>query len=168
MNVSRMISDIRIFLPARAPGRDKNGVLAFVNLTLCDAFVIRDIRIISIAGGRTFVAMPSAIRKGDRCPNPDCCFRNSIQANFCSECGEELPPPQREQGHNQSDYLDLIFPLNAEARTAMEGAILSAYHQDMRDRRLGNVQKPEVVPISSGVHRPRAVAHRNEQFEILD
>ena len=107
--------------------RDK--LRAFASITLDDALVIRDIKIID-GGSRLFVAMPSR-KLCDRCPR--CSAKNHIRSRFCSECGARLKSERAEIDERGRPrlYADITHPINQAARDHIQQAILSAYEREV-------------------------------------
>ena len=64
----------------------RNKLKGYCSITLDDAFVVRDLKIIEGAKG-PFVAMPSR-KLSDRCPT--CSAKNCLTAAFCNQCGGAL------------------------------------------------------------------------------
>ena len=76
------ITEVRVKLT----GNRDDKLQAFCSITIDDAFVIRDLKIIRGAKG-TFVAMPSH-KLADRCSR--CASKNHLRARFCNHCGVKL------------------------------------------------------------------------------
>jgi stage V sporulation protein G len=123
-SVVLQITEIRIKI---VPGtRDK--LRGFASVTLADALVVRDIKIIE-GGEGLFVAMPSR-KLCDRCER--CGGKNSIRARFCNDCGGRLAGDRAhldERGRPRL-YADIAHPINQSSRGAISDAILSAYAQE--------------------------------------
>ena len=73
------ITEVRVKLMEEAGER----LQAFCSITLDDAFVVRDLKIIEGATG-PFVAMPSR-KLTAHCPQCGC--KNHLRAAFCNQCG---------------------------------------------------------------------------------
>lgn len=119
------ITEIRVKLVHDA--RDK--LVGFASITLENALVIRDIKIISAGEGKLFVAMPSR-KLCDRCPS--CGGKNPVRARFCGECGGKLSRNRAgldERGRPRL-YSDIAHPIHQEARNHFHRAILEAYHRE--------------------------------------
>jgi stage V sporulation protein G len=118
------ITEIRIKL---VPGtRDK--LRGFASITLADALVVRDIKIIE-GGEGLFVAMPSR-KLCDRCER--CAGKNSFRARYCNDCGARLAGDRAhldERGRPRL-YADIAHPINQSSRGAIQDSILSAYAQE--------------------------------------
>src|SRR5213078_2310271 len=115
------ITEVRVKLVSRP--NDK--LRAFCSITLENALVVRDIKIIDGSRG-PFVAMPSR-KLTDRCPK--CGGKNHLRASFCNDCGGRLPAKRKiviEDGR-QKLYADVAHPIHAAGREALAGAILKAF-----------------------------------------
>jgi len=130
------ITEIRVKLVRGA--RDK--LCAFASITLDDALVIRDIKIIAGAEG-LFVAMPSR-KLCDRCPQ--CGGKNYVRSRFCNDCGTRLAKERAgtdERGRPRL-YSDIAHPIHQRARTHFQDAILAAYEVELEaSRKEGYVAK---------------------------
>ena len=118
------ITEIRIKLVSGT--RDK--LRGFASITLDDALVVRDIKIID-GGEGLFVAMPSR-KLCDRCER--CSGKNSIRARYCNDCGTRLAGERAhldERGRPRL-YADIAHPIKQSARNSIQEAILSAYAQE--------------------------------------
>ena len=80
------ITDVKIALNEGNSGKLK----AFATMTLDDAFVVRDIKVIDGKKG-LFVAMP-CVQITEKCPN--CGRRNVVHSRYCSNCGRSLMEPR--------------------------------------------------------------------------
>ena len=76
------VTEVRIKLTADP----RNKLKAYCSVTIDDAFVIRDLKIIEGTRG-PFVAMPSR-KLSDHCSR--CHHKNHLRASFCNHCGS--PP----------------------------------------------------------------------------
>lgn len=129
------ITEVRVKLMEDAGER----LQAFCSITLDDAFVVRDLKIIEGATG-PFVAMPSR-KLTTHCPHCRC--KNHLRAAFCNQCGRE----QREQ-HAMKDedgraklYADIAHPINATCREMIQQRVIEAYEEE-----LARSQQPGYVP----------------------
>jgi len=121
------ITEIRVKLVQSA--RDK--LVAFASITLDNALVIRDIKIISSGDDRLFVAMPSR-KLCDRCSR--CGGKNYVRSRYCAECGARLPKNRAgldERGRPRL-YSDIAHPIHQRARDHFHKAILAAYKQELQ------------------------------------
>jgi stage V sporulation protein G len=120
------ITEVRIRLVAA-----KNDKLrAFCSITIDDAFVIRDLKIIEGVKG-PFVAMPSR-KVMERCRR--CGEKNHHRAKFCNECGGKLA--QTANGRGGKMHADIAHPINSACRELVQGRILDGYTEELeRSRR---------------------------------
>lgn len=130
------ITEIRIKLVHDT--RDK--LRGFASITIDDALVIRDLKIIEGQRG-LFVAMPSR-KLHDRCPS--CAGKNPLRARFCSDCGGRL----REQRSGADDrgkqrlYADIAHPIHQEGREQVQRRVVDAYWRELDDsKQEGYVEK---------------------------
>src|SRR5258708_726676 len=108
------ITEVRISL-ADAKQTANHRLLAFASITLADAFVIHDLKVIKGAKG-AFVAMPTRPLT-TRCH--DCGGKNAILANHCNNCGATLArseSPKRDDAEKPKLFADVAHPINPEAR----------------------------------------------------
>ena len=118
------ITEVRVKLV----GEESERLRAFCSVTIDDAFVIRDLKIIDGDDG-PFVAMPSR-KMCDHCPK--CGEKNHLRARFCNECGARLNAnraPRDETGRVKL-YADVAHPINVEAREQIQDAVLEAYREE--------------------------------------
>ena len=118
------ITEIRVKLADNAQER----LLAFCTVTLDDAFVVRDVKVIEGPKG-PFVAMPSRKVTG-RCPR--CREKNHLRANYCNSCGEKvnhLRALDDNRGRPRL-YVDIAHPINQKCRSTMEDAVIQAYRDE--------------------------------------
>lgn len=130
------ITEIRVKLVRGA--RDK--LCAFASITLDDALVIRDIKIIAGSEGH-FVAMPSR-KLMDRCPQ--CGGKNYVRARHCNECGARLARERagKDERGRPRLYSDIAHPIHQRARDHFQEAILAAYRAEVEaSRQEGYVEK---------------------------
>ena len=66
----------------------RNKLRAYASVTIDDAFVVRDLKIIDGSKG-PFVAMPSR-KLADHCRG--CHHKNHLRAAYCNQCGAKLDP----------------------------------------------------------------------------
>jgi stage V sporulation protein G len=119
------ISEVRVKLVANQDDRLK----AFCSMTLDNAFVIRDIKIIEGIGG-LFVAMPSR-KMSDHCSR--CGGKNYLRAKFCCTCGAKLPENrihQDQQGRTKL-HADIAHPINAQCRRKIQETIIKAFNEEV-------------------------------------
>jgi stage V sporulation protein G len=121
------ITEIRIKLVHDL--RDK--LRGFASITLDDALVIRDLKIIE-GGKGLFVAMPSR-KLHDRCAS--CACKNPLRARYCNDCGRRL----REQRGDLDDrgrvrlYADIAHPIHQEGRDLVQRRVVEAYAAELEN-----------------------------------
>jgi stage V sporulation protein G len=119
-----VITEVRIKLM-----EDNNERLqAFCSVTLDNAFVVRDLKIIEGTKG-SFVAMPSR-KLTDRCPG--CGSKNHLRARFCNQCGSKLNEERatRDADGRAKLHADIAHPINSACREVIQGAVLKAYKEE--------------------------------------
>lgn len=120
----------------------RNKLKAYASVTLGDAFVIRDLKIIDGNKG-PFVAMPSR-KLADHCPR--CHHKNHLRACFCNQCGGRLDPERapRDQRGRARLHADLAHPINSQTRIELHKAVVRAYHEELEAaRRAGASYRPK-------------------------
>jgi len=118
------ITEVRVKLVSDNTERLK----AFCSITLDEAFVIRDLKVIDGATG-PFVAMPSR-KLADRCPK--CSSKNHLRARHCNECGARLKEdraPRDSQGRVKL-HADVAHPINTACREQIQEAVIEAYRKE--------------------------------------
>jgi stage V sporulation protein G len=103
---------------------------AFCSVTVDDAFVIRDLKVIDGMHG-PFVAMPSR-KLSDRCPK--CRSKNHLRARFCNDCGVKLNEeraPRDPQGRIKL-HADVAHPINTPCRDQVQAAVIQAYEEELK------------------------------------
>ena len=129
------ITEVRVKLMQEAGER----LQAFCSITLDDAFVVRDLKIIDGTTG-PFVAMPSR-KLTAHCPQ--CGSKNHLRAVFCNQCGGRL----KEQHALKDDegraklYADIAHPINSTCREVIQQRVIQAYKEE-----LARSQQPGYVP----------------------
>lgn len=115
------ITEVRVKLIAEAGER----LQAFCSITLDDAFVVRDLKIIEGATG-PFVAMPSR-KLTAHCPQCGC--KNHLRAAFCNQCGERLKEQQalKDDEGRAKLYADIAHPINSACRELIQQRVIQAY-----------------------------------------
>ena len=131
------ITEVRIKLV----NRRSDKLRAFCSITLENAFVIRDLKIIEGQKG-AFVAMPSR-KICERCARCGC--KNHLRAKFCNDCGSKLPgaPVGAEGDGRLKLHADIAHPINAECRQAIERDVVTAFHDEVEKSK-----QPGYVPPS--------------------
>ena len=131
------LSEIKIHLCPPGSGRLK----AFCSLTLENAFVVRDVKIIEGDGG-LFIAMPSR-KLCDHCAK--CHEKNHLRARFCNNCGTRLNENRHLRYRLGPDRLklhaDIAHPINARTRSQIEQQVFDAF-----DREVELSHQPGYVP----------------------
>lgn len=119
------ITEIRVKLV----GSNAERLKAFCSVTLDDAIVIRDLKIIEGTNG-PFVAMPSR-KLADRCPK--CGSKNHFRARFCNDCGGKLGENRapREQDGRVKLHADVAHPINMAGREQLQREVIAAFQQEL-------------------------------------
>ncbi|OGZ70392.1 MAG: hypothetical protein A3F47_00770 [Candidatus Staskawiczbacteria bacterium RIFCSPHIGHO2_12_FULL_38_11] len=120
-----VITEIRVKLEKC----NEERLLAFCSITIDDAFVIRDLKIIE--GDRNiFVGMPSR-KLTDRCRNCGC--KNHLRACFCNKCGKQLGEDRamRDANGHLKLHADIAHPINQDAREIIQRAVRHAYWKEV-------------------------------------
>ncbi|MCY2956181.1 MAG: SpoVG family protein [Planctomycetota bacterium] len=103
----------------------RNKLKAYASVTIDDAFVVRDLKIIEGSKG-PFLAMPSR-KISDHCIN--CSHKNHLRAAFCNQCGVRLDParaPRDGRGRARL-HADLAHPINSATRIELHKVVVRAY-----------------------------------------
>jgi stage V sporulation protein G len=133
----------------------RNKLKAYASVTIDDAFVVRDLKIIDGAKG-PFVAMPSR-KLADHCPR--CHHKNHLRAAFCNQCGSRLDPdraPKDGRGRARL-HADLAHPINSTTRIELHKAVVRAY-----------AEEAEHAQQAGPDYRPKDFDDLDELNEILD
>lgn len=134
------ITEVRVFLKEGANRKLK----AFTTVTLDNAFVVRDVKVIEGNKG-LFVAMPS---RKEREPCPKCGYRNVVRSKFCNQCGGDLSSIQRspitDEAARQAEHRDVAHPITMECREYIQKKVLEAYEAEKA--RQAPSQAPTVAP----------------------
>jgi stage V sporulation protein G len=107
----------------------RNKLKAYASVTIDDAFVVRDLKIIDGNKG-PFVAMPSR-KLADHCPR--CHHKNHLRAAYCNQCGGKLDPeraPKDPRGRARL-HADLAHPINSATRIELHKAVVRAYAEEL-------------------------------------
>lgn len=122
-----VITEVRIKLVEE----NNERLMAFCSITLDNAFVIRDLKIIEGTKG-LFVAMPSR-KLTDRCPR--CGSKNHLRGRYCNACGGHLDENRAPRDHDGRAKLhaDIAHPINSTCREIMQMAIIKSF-QDEKER----------------------------------
>jgi stage V sporulation protein G len=141
------ISEVRVKLVEGGAER----LLAFCSITIDEAFVVRDLKIIGGPSG-PFVAMPSRKLCGN-CPG--CGFKNALRACYCNQCGSRLDGvagPRDDTGRLRL-YADIAHPINAACRELIERRIVDEYEAELlRARQPGYTSRYDTLGDED--HRP--------------
>ncbi len=107
---------------------------AFCTITIDDAFVIRDLKIIEGAKG-IFVAMPSR-KLTDRCPK--CGGKNHLRAAYCNDCGLRLTGDRaaRDDQGRAKLHADIAHPINSATREVVSRMVIDAYRGEAERSKL--------------------------------
>ena len=130
------------------PGRAGRELLAFVDVVLDDELLIHDCRLIH-THGRTFVVFPN-VERTRRCPR--CGKRTRRSANFCGECGRELPPPSPlpppPPGEMPlGEFRDMVHPIRSRLRQEITEAIVARYTEECQRCQQQSTQ--QILPTDS-------------------
>ena len=120
------ISEVRVKMVANKDDRLK----AFCSMTLDNAFVIRDVKVIEGTGG-LFVAMPSR-KMSDHCEK--CGGKNHLRAKYCNNCGTSLSENRARQDARGRIKLhaDIAHPINAQCRKDIQETIVAAFEEELK------------------------------------
>ncbi len=102
---------------------------AFCSVTIDNAFVIRDLKVIEGTRG-IFVAMPSR-KLMDRCPR--CGGKNHLRAKYCNECGARLNENRavKDETGRAKLHADIAHPINSQCRETMQSKVLKAFEEEL-------------------------------------
>jgi stage V sporulation protein G len=122
-----VITEVRVKLCEE----NNERLLAFCSVTLDNAFVIRDLKVIEGTRGM-FVAMPSR-KLTDRCCRCGC--KNHLRARFCNQCGGRMDEGRalRDSDGRAKLHADIAHPIHSKARELMSAAVVRAF-QDEKER----------------------------------
>lgn len=124
------ITEVRIFLKDSPDKKLK----AYATITLDNAFVVRNIKIIEGSSG-LFIAMPSRRIKQ---PCPKCGFRNELRSKYCNQCASQLPlvsqpiTGESQASDMQSEHKDIAHPITQQFREYLQKKVLDAYEQEKK------------------------------------
>ncbi len=130
------ISEVRVKMVANKDDRLK----AFCSMTLDNAFVIRDVKVIEGAGG-LFVAMPSR-KMSDHCEK--CGGKNHLRAKYCNNCGASLSENRARQDAKGRIKLhaDIAHPINVQCRKDIQETVVTAYEDELK-----RSEQPDYEPV---------------------
>ncbi len=125
-----VITEVRIKLVEE----NNERLMAFCSITLDNAFVIRDLKIIEGTKG-LFVAMPSR-KLTDRCSH--CGSKNHLRSRFCNNCGHKLDENRaaRDMDGRAKLHADIAHPINSACREVMQNAIIRAFNDEKERAKL--------------------------------
>lgn len=125
------VTEVRVKLASD----NDDKLLGYCSVTLNNAFVIKDLKIIQ-GDSTPFIAMPSR-KITDKCPRCRC--KNHLRARFCNDCGHELPADRADtdiRGRARLHF-DLVHPIRSEVRDYVHREILDAFEKEHARRRDG-------------------------------
>ena len=119
------ISEVKVKLVDNKDDRLK----AFCSMTMDNAFVVRDIKIIE-GGGGYFVAMPSR-KMSDHCEK--CGSKNHLRARYCNNCGTRLSENRAKKDPNgrMKLHADIAHPINAVCRQTIQKKVIEAFNHEL-------------------------------------
>ncbi len=118
------ITEIRIKLMEGSEDR----LRAFCSVTIDNAFVVRDLKIIDGTSG-PFVAMPSRKLTG-HCQR--CNHKNHLRATYCNHCGVRLSSDASDHYDSpQKLYADVAHPINSECRELIQNAVITEFQAEL-------------------------------------
>lgn len=133
----------------------RNKLRAYASVTIDDAFVVRDLKIIEGSKG-PFVAMPSR-KLADHCAR--CHHKNHLRAAYCNQCGTRLDPdraPKDERGRARL-HADLAHPINSQTRIEVHKAVVRAY-----------VEELEAAQQAGAAYRPKSFDDFDAISDMID
>jgi len=117
------ITEIRIYPKDLA--KDKK-LKAFATITIDDAIVIRDIKIIEGKKG-LFVAMPST---KVAFPCPSCKKKNPTTNRFCGNCGSNIENVAKDlRAEKRENHKDVAHPINSKTRDYLHTMVMEAFYK---------------------------------------
>ena len=118
------VTDVKIKLALE----DDEKLLGYCSVTLNNAFVIKDLKLIR-GEDSIFLAMPSR-KIADKCPR--CGFKNHLRAKFCNECGNRLNPNRagNDARGRAKLHFDLVHPIRPEVREYVHRKVIEAYEAE--------------------------------------
>ena len=118
------ITEVRVKLVDESGGR----LQAFCSITLDDAFVVHDLKIIEGTTG-PFVAMPTR-KLTSHCPQ--CGYKNHLHAAYCNQCGarqREQSAVKDEEGRGKL-YADMAHPINSTCRETIQQRVIQVFKEE--------------------------------------
>lgn len=134
------ISEVRVKLIANKDDRLKG----FCSITLDNAFVVRDIKVIEGTSG-LFVAMPSR-KMSDHCGQ--CGGKNHLRAKFCNNCGASLPENRAKPDAKgrMKLHADIAHPINSECRKMIQERVVKDFEEEIE-----RSKQPDYKPVELDV-----------------
>ncbi len=125
-----VITEVRIKLCEE----NNERLLAFCSVTLDNAFVVRDLKVIEGTKG-IFVAMPSR-KLTDRCCR--CSGKNHLRARFCNQCGTRLDDQRamRATDGRAKLHADIAHPIHSGSRELIQSAVVESYLKEKERSKL--------------------------------
>ncbi|MFK7742375.1 MAG: septation protein SpoVG family protein [Planctomycetota bacterium] len=133
----------------------RNKLKAYCSVTINQAFVVRDLKIIEGNRG-PFVAMPSR-KLADHCTR--CHHKNHLRAGYCQNCGNRLDPeraPKDGRGRARL-HADLAHPINSATRIDLHKAVVRAYLDEV-----------EAASAAGDNYRPKSFDDLDQLSEVVD
>lgn len=133
----------------------RNKLRAYASVTIDDAFVVRDLKIIDGNRG-PFIAMPSR-KLADHCKH--CHHKNHLRAAYCNQCGGRLDPDRASKDDRGRARLhaDLAHPINSTTRIELHKAVVRAYSDEV-----------EAAQRAGSSYRPKSFDDLDDLSETLD
>ena len=133
----------------------RNKLRAYASVTIDDAFVVRDLKIIDGNRG-PFIAMPSR-KLADHCQR--CHHKNHLRAAFCNQCGGRLDPERaaKDARGRARLHADLAHPINSATRIELHKAVVRAYADEV-----------EAAQKAGSAYRPKSFDDLDELNDVLD
>ena len=105
-------------------------LVAFCSITLDDAFVVRDLKIIEGETG-PFVAMPSR-KITAHCSQCGC--KNHLRASFCNQCGARCDNQEvvKDDRGRAKLYADIAHPVNSTCREMIQQRVIVAFEEEKK------------------------------------
>ncbi|MBI4833986.1 MAG: septation protein SpoVG family protein [Planctomycetes bacterium] len=112
---------------------------AFCSITIDNAFVVRDLKVIDGAKG-IFVAMPS---RKITCRCIKCRTKNFVKSNFCNECGTKMVHAiVPDKTGRPKIYADIAHPINSQCRNMIQDKVLAAFHAEKQNSKKEGYKPP--------------------------
>jgi len=146
------ITEVRVKLVEG--GQDK--LRAFCSITIDDAFVVRDLKVIEGSKG-LFVAMPSR-KLTSRCGR--CGFKNQLRSNYCNDCGKSLPESSPREDSRAKIHADIAHPIHSECRERLQMTVVESYLEEVEaSEQPGyaprDIEEFDAEPVAIGAGPPR-------------